>query len=162
MSNILLFSIKDNIDYFKMVKISNSLVKLCINHKKGVIFNFLGYDNDLINRINDNYYFSISDDFLQLNSEFLTVEDILFLDTNKGKEEFTKKFSILDEVCLLLKKNNINKYDLIISDQDANFSDYIIISKIKSLPTKFLYEYILTKKENAYSFDSVIFKLENY
>ena len=98
MSNMVVFFINDKIKYDKMVYISNSIVNICLNAKKGAIFNFLGYDEDLINQFNNDFYFSISDDFLQLNSNYCNVNDILNIDSYLGRERFKEKFLIFDDV----------------------------------------------------------------
>lgn len=160
MSNIVLFSIVDNISYKKMHKLSNSLVKLSLLKKKGIIFNFLGYDEELIRRFNLSFYFSVSDDFLQLNSNFCNVCDILHLKSKNGKNKFKKKFAIFDDIYLHLLNNKINEFILIISDQDAEVCDFTELTFNQDLPSDILYDYILTKENDSYSFGAVIIRFK--
>lgn len=88
MSSILVFSIRDKIEYENSVKISKKLISYCLSKNLGIIFNFLGYDENLIRSLQSTFYFSISDDFLQLNSEFLTTSDIMGIENEKGKKFF--------------------------------------------------------------------------
>ena len=64
MSNLVLFTINDRLSYDQTLSLSNGLVELCLEKQKGVIFNFLGYEEDFIKKLDANFYFSISDDFV--------------------------------------------------------------------------------------------------
>ena len=78
--------------------ISNKIISFCLDKNIGAIFNFLGYGESLIHEANPTLYFSISDDFLQLNSEYLTTSEIENIECEKGKKEFYDNFSLLDEI----------------------------------------------------------------
>ena len=94
MSNLVAFIIKDDLNYKTMDTLSRKIIKYCLNKKFGVLFNFLGYSQELINSLNPKLYFSLSDDFIQLNSEFLTTSNIEDIDSNHGKKLFLKQFAI--------------------------------------------------------------------
>ena len=81
----------------------------------GVIFNFLGYGENLIRELNPNFYFSISDDFFQLNSEYLNTTLIKEIDNGKGKKEFCKKFSFFDDISNIVNSFYIKNVSLLIS-----------------------------------------------
>ena len=49
-------------------------------------------------------YFSVSDDFFELNSEFLTTSDIEKIETRDGEKLFRRKFAVLDRMRTILKK----------------------------------------------------------
>jgi len=158
MSNLVLFTINDRLSYDQMLSLSNGLVELCLEKQKGVIFNFLGYEEDFIKKIDANFYFSISDDFLQLNSEFCDVCDILDLNSKEGKTKFVKKFSIFDEIYLFLIKNKVKNCKLYISDQDYDLSEYKKVYYTGTI-TDCLYDYILTTEAESYSFGAILLEL---
>lgn len=62
MSNLVALIIKDDLDYKAMDTLSRKIIKYCLNKKFGVLFNFLGYSQELINSLNPKFYFSLSDD----------------------------------------------------------------------------------------------------
>lgn len=156
MSNLVLIYLNKINNYDKMVAISNSLVKISLRHKKGIIFNFLGYDEILINQLDTNFYFSISDDFLQLNSNYCNVNDILDIESTMGKKKFKEKFAILDDVFVCLKKNNITNFSMLISEEFANKNEFKIITENDIIPSNVLYKYIVTRKQDSYSFGAII------
>jgi len=72
MSNLILFGFNGHNDYDFLKKITNKLTRLALKNNKGIVFYFEGYGEDLINLLNFDFYFSVSDDFFQLNSNFVT------------------------------------------------------------------------------------------
>ncbi len=57
MSTLLVYSIKDDINYEQSASLSKKLVSYCLDKNLGVIFNFLGYSEDLISQLDSNLYF---------------------------------------------------------------------------------------------------------
>ena len=64
MSNVVLFYVKDNINYEDMNSISRKIVKYCLKKDLGVSFNFFGYCDEIVKELNPTMYFIVSDDFI--------------------------------------------------------------------------------------------------
>lgn len=158
MSNLVTFLIKDEINYEKSTFISNEIVSFCLRKNLGAIFNFLGYYENLIHETKPNLYFSISDDFLQLNSEYLSTSEIQQIETEKGKKEFYKKFSFLDEIYEILIKFKLKNISLIIlTDGSINtISELEVVNSDKKI-TEITYNLIIDNPEKyGYDFPNVI------
>jgi len=155
-----MFSIKDDkIKYNDLVKISKQLISFCLNKNLGVIFNFLGYDEELINKLESNFYFSISDDFFQLNSEYLNTSDIEVVESDEGKQTFYKKFSFFDEIYNILIESGINNISLLIScgGSSVELNNFKFKRKKEKSLVEILYETIIEEKdEYAYGFPEII------
>lgn len=167
MSSLVMFSIQDEIDYSNEVILSELLINYCLLNKKGVIFNFLGYSEKLINELHPHFYFSISDDFIQLNSEFMTTCDIENIQNEEGKEKFIEKFSFLNDISQILVEYGLGNFSLIIScdgsDDDLNdFQRELIINHQKPL-NEVLYNHIINNNSNyAFDFSNVIISYQNF
>ena len=126
----------------------------------GAIFNFEGYADGLIKEIDPMLYFEISDDFIQLNAEFLDTTDISFLSENAEKE-FESKFYMFDGIYDILDKHNIEKIDLVISCDGSvdSLSDFIIVNKEDKKYSTLLYKAILDQKDKwAFEFPNIIIR----
>lgn len=165
MSNLVAFIIKDDLDYKAMDTLSRKIIKYCLNKRFGVMFNFLGYSQELINSLNPKFYFSLSDDFIQLNSEFLTTSNIEDIDSYHGKKLFLKHFAIFDDIfAILLNDFGLKKISLLISvDGSAdNLEDYSIININSNAVAETLYKSILAMKEDfAYDFPDIVINTNN-
>ena len=153
MSNLVIFYFNNVYDYDYYKDLSEKIIKVALKNKRGVIFNFEGYAEELIKQLGDVFYFSVSDDFLQLNSEFITQEISLDSDEKNLKNKYSQSMKVFDEITLLLKKNGINKFDLLIDTNEANsMSDFIIIDNSMVKISDTMYEY-LTNNQNHYPFE---------
>lgn len=166
MSNLVMFSIQDEIDYFNKVRLSELLIDYCLLNKKGVIFNFLGYSEDFISELHPHFYFSVSDDFIQLNSEFMTTCDIENIQNAKGKEKFIEKFSFLSDIFQILVDFGLLNFSLVIacdgSDDDIEDFDTKYINETTSSLTDVLYDHIINMSHYyAYEFSNVIISYQN-
>ena len=162
MSNMVLFFIEDDMDYEKMKHLSKKIIRYCLKKDVGVVFNFLGYGQDLIESIDPKFYFSVSDDFIQLNSEFLTTSDIRSIENDYGKKIFVERFSLFDDIYEILCDSNIKKSKLLISaDGSTNSLEEFIVKKIANGSiAETLYESVIEKKdEYAYDFPNILLDL---
>ena len=164
MSNLVAFIIKDDLNYKTMDTLSRKIIKYCLNKKFGVLFNFLGYSQELINSLNPKLYFSLSDDFIQLNSEFLTTSNIEDIDSNHGKKLFLKQFAIFDDIfAILLNDFGLKRMSLLIYvDGSAdNIEGYSIININSNAVAETLYESVLAMKEDfAYDFPDIVINID--
>lgn len=157
MSKMIVFLIKDEIGYEKSVLLSKRLISYCLDKNFGVMFNFLGYSHDLINKFTPSLYFSISDDFLQLNSEFLSTSNILYINEIEGKKEFCEKFSVLDDIYNILLNYKILNIKLLISSESKKINDFITVNCNSQKVTEIIYDSIISNAENyAYDFPDLI------
>ena len=159
MSNIVVFIIKDKLSYDKSFMISNKIVSLCLNKNVGAIFNFLGYYETLIHEMDPSLYFSISDDFLQLNSEYLSTSEIENIECDNGKKEFYEKFSFLDEIYNVLVEFELRNISLIISSDGSieKICDLEIVASKSRAITEILYNIIIDNHEKyGYDFPDII------
>lgn len=149
MSNIVVFLVKDKLSYEKSLMISNKIVSFCLNKNVGAIFNFLGYRETLIHEADPTLYFSISDDFLQLNSEYLSTAEIENIECDNGKKEFYEKFSFLDEIHNVLVEFELKNISLIISSDGSieKISDLEIVASKTRTITEILYNIIVDNHE---------------
>ena len=161
MSNLVSYLIKNKSNYSFDKKLSNELVNLALICNKGIVFNFLGYDEELINQFDHCLYFSITDDFLQLNSEFASNLIIYDFETKKGIMMFEKDFSIFDMVADHLYKNNIKEFDVIISTNEGVSKEnlYLLTCNTTHL-TKTMIDYLISNKDkNGFSFEDVLIQV---
>lgn len=157
MSKMLAFLIKDKINYETSVSLSKKLVLYCLEKNYGVIFNFLGYSQNLINEFSPSLYFSISDDFLQLNSEFLTTSYIERIEEQEGKKEFCKNFSILDDIYSILQSYKIGDIKLLISTDSEEINDFISANCDSRKVAEVIYDAIISNAAiYAYDFPNMI------
>lgn len=154
MSTLLVYSIKDNINYEELVNLSKKLVYYCLDKNLGVIFNFLGYSEDLINQLDSNLYFTISDDFLQLNCEYITTSRIENIEKEEGKWTFLSEFSVLDDIYNMLIAFGLKNISLLIScDGSVTTLEEFKVKKKGSLTiTEILYKSIIEEKD-MYAYD---------
>lgn len=143
MSNLVVFLIKDKITYEQTVAVSNNIVRYCLENNKGALFNFLGYGEDLINQLAPSFYFSISDDFLQLNSNYLSSINNHFVKKTDNEKDFFSKFKFLDDIYALLQSAKIRKIQLLISSDGSSerIEDFLQIAK------------------GAYSFEEILYDI---
>lgn len=159
MSNIVVFLTKDKLSYEKSLKISNRIVSFCLNKNLGAIFNFLGYSETLIQEVDPTLYFSISDDFLQLNSEYLSTSEIKDIERDNGKKEFYEKFSFFDEIYNILVEFELRNISLIISSDGSaeKISDFEIVASKSRTITEILYNTIINNYERyGYGFPTIV------
>ena len=161
MSSLVLFSINDKIKYKETIQLSKQLISYCLNKNLGVIFNFFGYSESLINQLHPNLYFCVSDDFVQLNSEFLSTSEIVHFKSIEGEKAFYEKFHFLDEVLNILIDFGLKEVNLIIScDECENIDNFLKIKKDSKSIVEILYESILSEKDkHAYGFPNVMIVL---
>ena len=165
MSNLAMFVIKqqEGLDYLKLKKLSSDIVAFCLENDIGVIFNFEGYADKLIKEMDPWIYFEISDDFIQLNAEFLDTTDVDFMSEN-AYNDFNSKFYMFDCIFDVLRKYEVQNIDLVIScDGSAEtLSDFIAINKNEDLYISTLYKAILDHKDVwAFEFPNLIIKYNN-
>lgn len=156
-----MFSIRDEIDYTKQVALSKLLINYCLSNGKGVIFNFLGYSENLLSELQPNFYFSVSDDFIQLNSEYMTTADINNIEKAVGREEFKKKFIFLDDIFDILVNFGLINFSLIVacdgSDDDVNSFDIVSTNTTPRLITDILYAHVINNSSSyCYDFSNII------
>lgn len=156
MSALVAFVIKDDIKYEKLVELSKDLISYSLKNNIGVIFNFLGYAEELMRSLNAGLYFSVSDDFLQLNSEFLTVSEINDLESEQGKHYFYEKFTFLDNIYKRLIEFGCKKIEFIIScngNPECITDEFLIKDKGGKAIVEILYDALIEVKDKfAYSF----------
>ena len=159
MSNLIIFSINEKPNHKKLVTLSKKLIKYCLTKDLGIIFNFLGYSHKLITQLTPSFYFSISDDFLQLNSEYLTTSNIKNIEKTSGKKFFNNKFSFLDDVYNILKNFGIKNITLLISRDDTinDIKEFKRVVKNNRPIVDILYEDIINRQhEYGYDFTDLI------
>ena len=161
MSNLILFGFNGHNDYDFLKKITNKLTRLALKNNKGIVFYFEGYGDDLIDLLNFDFYFSVSDDFFQLNSNFVTTEDIIDIETNRGKKLFIKKFKIFDKIAVYLKKEGINDFYFVTDICGVmDIEDFTTISLRSTNITEALYKLITDNpKETSYNFNDFFIKI---
>lgn len=160
MSKMLAFLIKEKINYETSILLSKKLVLHCLEKNYGVIFNFLGYSQKLIKEFSPSLYFSISDDFLQLNSEFLTTSYIECIEDKEGKKEFCENFSILDDIYSILQSYKIGNIKLLISTDSEEINDFISVNCDSRKVTEIIYDAIISNADMyAYDFPNMIINL---
>ena len=158
MSNTVMFYTKDNPSYKKIDIASREIIKYCLEKKLGVLFNFLGYCDDLIAEINTNFYFIVSDDFIQLNSEFLTISNIMDIDSVSGKKQFCENFYFFDDIYNLLKSFKFKNIGLIVISNNSSSLESCKKKEIQSgRIVDCLYETIIKSKDekHVYGFSNV-------
>lgn len=154
MSALVGFFIKDDVEYTKSCEISKTIINYCLENNKGAIFNFLGYSEPLISSMNSHFYFSLSDDFLQLNGEFLTTQNIASILSKQGREAFNKEFSCFDDLFNILQNYGLSNISLVIT-KEANvesIDEFIIIKKQNKRYVDLLYEDIVSRS-NIFAYD---------
>lgn len=159
MSKMVVFLIKDKINYEKSLLISKKIILYCLKNDLGSIFNFLGYSENLIIEANPTLYFSISDDFLQLNSEYLNTEKIECIEEEKGKREIYKNFSFLDEIYNILIDFKLGDISLILSSDGSTekMSDFKSINSDSRKIVEIIYNSIIESKDKyAYDIPNII------
>ncbi len=159
MSKLVVFLIKDKADYEKSVILSKKIISYCLSKNLGVTFNFLGYSQELIHQLNPTLYFSISDDFLQLNSEYLNTSKIVHIEEDIGKKIFCDNFSFFDEIYSILVDLKFNNISLLISSDGSaeKIEDFKVINSESKPITEAIYESIINNKETyAYDFPDII------
>ena len=163
MSNILLFSFHPTCEYKQYKKITDGIVRLALKNDKGVIFNFLGYAEELIKSLGYKSYFSVSDDFFELNSEFLTTSDIEKIETQDGEKLFRRKFVVLDRIAHYLKENGIKEFDILIDTCCAEKAeDFTVLTCDGEDITGVLYDYVVAEKDSsALDFTSIIVRVKS-
>ena len=166
MSNLVLFYIKDNINYEAMDALSRKIVKYCLKNNLGASFNFFGYCDEEVKELNPTMYFILCEDFIQLNSEFLTTQNILNIQEKEGKDIFLKTFACFTEIFELLSKNNLKDFGLLIERSGICWPIKSIndceIKKVHSTNiTEILYNSIIENKDRfAYDFTNIHIKFE--
>ena len=159
MSNLVVFLIKDKLSYEKSLMLSNKIISFCLDKNIGAIFNFLGYSETLIRETNPNLYFSISDDFLQLNSEYLSTAEIENIESDSGKKEFYEKFSFFDEIYNILVEFELKNMSLVISSDGSveKISDLEIVDSKSRTITEILYKNIIDNHAKyGYDFTDIV------
>ena len=162
MSNLMIFAIKDNLKYDQSVLLSKKIISYCLNKNLGAIFNFLGYCDELIDQLGATMYFSISDDFIQLNSEYLSTSNINHIKQDSGKQKFIDKFSFLNEICDILCNFGLTKICVLISPDGGvhSIDDLKAVDKNTELLTDVLYQGILESHDKyAYDFPNMIINI---
>ena len=162
MSNLVIFYFDRAriVDYDHAKQLSDELVKLALANDKGVIFEFLGYDEEFIKSLGDKFYFAVSDDFIQLNSEFMNLCQIDDIGSPSGKETFLQEMKIFDDVSALLRSHGIDKFDLLISADNADcLDDFKIIYADNDCISQTLYRHLLDNLcSNGYDFTDIIIR----
>lgn len=162
MSNLVIcyFDRKSIIDYNHVKQLSDELVKLALTNDKGIIFEFLGYDEEFIKSLGDKFYFAVSDDFIQLNSEFMNLCKIDDIRSTSGKGQFLQEMKIFDDISALLCSYGISKFDLLISTDNSDcLDDFKIISAKNDSISKVLYHHLLSNLcSNGYDFTDIIIR----
>ena len=160
MSNLVVFSIDEkSLKYEDLIKISKDLINLALEDDKGIIFNFLEYNNKLINDLNIRFYFTVSDTFFHTNSDFFDVCDIDDILENSGKEKMSQKFKIIDEIEKYFIKKNIKKYRFLFSSEESyDVKDYIHIDNNgKKRIIDILYEDLIKYQDiNSFCFSTML------
>lgn len=159
MSALVTFFIKDDVEYTKSCKISKAIITYCLKNNKGAIFNYLGYSETLVSSIKSNFYFSISDDFLQLNSEFLTTQNIASILSKRGRKSFNKKFAFFDDVFDILQAYGLSNISLCVTKDGSvdSIDDFLEIKKQDKRYVDLLYDDIISRSNIfAYDFTTVI------
>ncbi|MBQ3066983.1 MAG: hypothetical protein IJD18_03035 [Clostridia bacterium] len=162
MSNLVAFLVYDTMEYEEMVAVSKSITKYCLNKDIGAIFNFLGYSEKLITELNPNFYFSISDDFLQLNSEWLSTSSIENIAEEEGKVEFCNKFSFLEDICAILDGYGLQCVKLLVSSSGTeSIEDFLLVDAGLEPITNLLYKSVIENHATyAYGFPDIIINLK--
>lgn len=163
MSNVVLFYVKDNINYEDMNSISRKIVKYCLKKDLGVSFNFFGYCDEIVKELNPTMYFIVSDDFIQLNSEFLTTSNIFNIKAESGKIIFSKRFRFFNEIFKIFINNNLKDFGLLImTDGSSESINDCEVKKVHSANiTETLFGSIIENKDRfAYDFPNLLIKYE--
>ena len=146
MSNLVIFYFDRAriVDYDHAKQLSDELVKLALANDKGVIFEFLGYDEEFIKSLGDKFYFAVSDD----------------IGSPSGKETFLQEMKIFDDVSALLRSHGIDKFDLLISADNADcLDDFKIIYADNDCISQTLYRHLLDNLcSNGYDFTDIIIR----
>lgn len=158
-----MFSFHPTCEYKQYKKITDGLVRLSLKNDKGVIFNFLGYAEELIKSLGYKSYFSVSDDFFELNSEFLTTSDIEKNETRDGEKLFRRKFAVLDRIAHYLKENGIKEFDVLMDTCCAEKAeDFTVLTCDGEDITGVLYDYVVAEKDStALDFTSIIVRVKS-
>ena len=160
MSNLVVFSVDEkNLKYEDLIKISKDLINLALEYDKGIIFNFLEYNNKLINDLNIRIYFTVSDTFFHTNSDFFDVCDVDDILENSGKKKMSQKFKIIDEIEKYFIKKNIKKYRFLFSSEESyDVKDYIHIdNNEKKRIIDILYEDLIKYQDiNSFCFSTML------
>ena len=160
MSNLVVFSVDEkNLKYEDLIKISKDLINLALEYDKGIIFNFLEYNNKLINDLNIRFYFTVSDTFFHTNSDFFDVCDVDDILENSGKKKMSQKFKIIDEIEKYFIKKNIKKYRFLFSSEESyDVKDYIHIdNNEKKRIIDILYEDLIKYQDiNSFCFSTML------
>lgn len=168
MSNLVTFIVpreegtKHDYSFYKNVSIQ--LIKIALKNNKGVIFNFEGYAQDLIDEFDSGFYFSLSDDFLQTNSNFASDFSICDFVTKEDRDKFKNVFHVFDDLANCLVQNKIFNFDLII-DLDGcekSIDDFEIVHLFSTNISDAIYDTILYNIRSSKTIDIEphIFKIQ--
>ena len=159
MSNLVVFFVDDKLSYQTQNKLSRELVLYSLKRGIGVIFDFEGYADNIIQQMNSLLYFSVTDDFIQLNSMFLETGYKPYFNNSKGKKKFFKDFGFFDEIYSVLKKYGIKTIKLIVSHDGSvdDIKDLKVVDKKDKSIVQILYDDIIEEKDKcAYGFTDLL------
>lgn len=159
MSSTILFILKDKMEYKKIKELSIALVNHCVKIDKGIHFYPMYlYSDNSADYFNKFLNFSISDDFLSVNSEFLNVCDIMSIESDVGRKQFNEKFCFLDKIFDIILDFGCKKISLVVFQNEVgDFNNYEKELKGSRSYCEILYNHIIRNKEKyAYSFSEII------
>ena len=151
MSGLFLINIKkQGISFDEMDDLANKIVRVALEEKKGVFFNALDYDENLIGGIGKSPFFLISNSFLYQNCDFLDTDEF-DLNDKSIQLKFNKKYSFILNFLNELKRSGINEVEIFISNDGA-------VNKIEDFVTQepvFSNEFLYILLQNIYKYSKI-------